>query len=111
MIKHNALYKMRLPFVAVASILFLEGCASAVGSSGNARIRVIDRNEAAVCKYIGDTHGTSPFYGVFAAPALEAARNAAMDKAADMGGDSVAWRENETGYGSTSVHGDVYKCR
>ena len=86
-------------------------CATAVGTSANSNIKIITQNQAAECKYLGDTHGVSPFYGIFAAPALESARAAALNKAVEMGGDALIWKANETGYGSTSIHADVYKCQ
>jgi hypothetical protein len=98
-------------YLPIFAIWMLTACASAVGTTGTSNVRLIDQKEASHCKYIGDAHGTSPFYGVFAGPAMDSARSAAMTKAAEMGGNAVLWKANETGYGSTSVHADVYRCR
>jgi hypothetical protein len=91
-------------------LLLLNACATAVGTSRTSGVRVITQKQAAECPYLGDAHGISPFYGIFAAPALASAREAALFKAAEMGGDSLIWRANETGYGSTSILADVSKC-
>lgn len=97
-------------YIPLISALFLTACASAVGTPGNAAVKVLDAPSATKCSFIGDVHGTSPGYGLFAAAGLDAARNAALTKAGNMGANAIVWTNNETSYGATSIHGNAYRC-
>ena len=80
------------------------GCATAVGTSGASGVRVITQKQAAECQYLSDAHGISSFYGIFAAPALASARQAALNKAAEMGGDSLIWGLAGSAPGAAPAH-------
>lgn len=97
--------------IVMVSVL-LTSCASGVGSSfGDNGVKVAVKEDMRHCKYLGDIHGLSPFYGIFAAPALEAAREAAMKQAQSLGATHIVWGATDTPYGSTSIHADAYSCK
>lgn len=62
------------------------------------------------CRFLADITGTSPFYGVFAGPALDAARSAAMQEAASRGANAVSFAPPNMAYGATSITGRAYNC-
>ena len=88
----------------------VSACTSAVGADTLHNVKIIDQKQADRCRFVGDVHGTSPFYGVFAASALAGARDAALKQAEAMGGNAVVWQKTDTGYGGTAIHGNVYIC-
>lgn len=98
------------PFYLAITLPLLAACAASVGNTPAHPVKIIKEADSAPCAFLGDVHGTSPGYGVFAGSALEAARTAALDKAAALGANAVAWSGNETGYGSTTMHGNAYRC-
>lgn len=95
----------------VIVIFILSACASSVGSgTGATGVQVAVEKDIQHCDFLGDVHGVSSFYGVFAAPALESSRQAAMKRASELGATHIVWNATNTTYGSTSVVGDAYKC-
>lgn len=99
--------QLTLPLLLIAT----SACATAISSGGNANISILSQADADRCRLIGDAHGTSPFYGFFAGPAMEDAREAVLKKAVDMGGSGVVWKGNDLTSGSTTVNATVYDCR
>ena len=98
---------------AVALLLPLScaACATSVGSSAShSGVIVASEDAVKACKFLGDIHGVSPFYGIFAAPALASSREAAMQQAKNLGASHVTWANANTNYGSTSISGNAYKC-
>jgi len=86
-------------------------CASGVGSTGTGGVHVSDAAGVQGCTYLGDVHGTSPFYGMFAGMALDGARKAALATAAKMGASHVVWKGTKSeAYSGTMADGDAYKC-
>lgn len=102
---------MRKPLFLLSLLAALNACATSVGSStGNNGVQIALRDDVRNCKFLGDVHGVSSFYGVFAAPALESSRQAAMEQAQMLGATHVVWDTTNTNYGSTSINGNAYKC-
>jgi O-acetyl-ADP-ribose deacetylase (regulator of RNase III) len=98
-------------FLAVLLLIVIPGCASGVGSAPPpAGITVANSEMVSNCKYVSDVYGTSPFYGVFLSKALPQARQAAMQEAVTLGATHVVFTSTSTGYGSTSVSGQAYRC-
>ncbi|MBE0585759.1 MAG: hypothetical protein IH612_18605 [Desulfofustis sp.] len=62
------------------------------------------------CPLLGDVHGVSSLYGVFAESALSKARQQVFEQARSMGANTVVWGPFATPYGSTSVSGNAYAC-
>ena len=93
------------------ALLILPACATSVGSSvGNSGIKISLAKDVENCEFLGDVHGVSSFYGVFAASALESSRQSAMKRAAELGATNIVWQTNDTSYGSTSVTGNAFNC-
>jgi hypothetical protein len=91
--------------------LLIAGCAAGVGSMPPpAGITVADSKMVANCTYVGDVHGTSPFYGVFVNTALTQTRQVAMEEAVKLGATHVVFTSTSTGYGSTAASGQAYRC-
>lgn len=90
--------------------LVLGGCASAVGHSGIDSVKPALPKDVVDCQYLGDVHGLSPFYGVFAASALESAEIKAFERVRSMGGTHVVWTQSVSDQNGTVVHGSAYRC-
>jgi hypothetical protein len=73
-------------------------------------MRVATSDMVGSCKLLGDVHGVSSLYGVFAEGALAKARQHAFEQARSLGANTVVWGTFETPYGSTSVAGNAYAC-
>jgi hypothetical protein len=103
---------MSKAFILLGLVSLLEACAASVGSpDGERGIRIVQFQDVHNCHFISDIHGLSPFYGIFAAPALKSARKAAIERAAELGATHVVWDRPNTTYGSTSISGNAYKCK
>src|SRR3546814_16733116 len=87
--------------------LLLTGCASSVSGTADG-IRIARVEDVEHCEYLGDVHGISSFYGVFAAPALQSSRRAAMAEARKVGAKHLVRNAADPSYGFTSVHCDYY---
>ena len=74
-------------------------------------MKVATKDSIADCKFLGDIHGISSLYGVFAEVALAKSRQQAFTQAKELGANTVVWEPFSTQYGSTSVHGNAYKCQ
>jgi len=73
-------------------------------------VRVAMKQDVNDCEPMGDVHGISSLYGVFAKNALATARKMAIDETRILGGNTVVWYPFQTQVGSTSVHGAAYFC-
>ena len=73
-------------------------------------MRVATVESVKECRFLGDVHGVSSLYGIFAEVALSKSRQQAFDQARELGANTVVWQPFSTQYGSTSVHGNAYKC-
>jgi hypothetical protein len=92
-----------LPFCAV--IAMCGGCAS----SRHAHIQVVEMKEVQSMHFVGEIHGFSGWYGVFAARGHANARAEALGQAADLGATHVVLEPQVPHYGGTEVHGKAYK--
>src|SRR3546814_13869115 len=88
----------------------LAGCATSGTSHVPAGMRVATSDMVSGCKLLGDIHGVSSLYGVFAESALSKARQHAFEQARSMGANTVVWGPFATPYGSTWVPGNAYVC-
>jgi len=88
----------------------LASCATSGTSHVPTGMRVATSDMISSCKLLGDVHGVSSLYGVFAESALSKARQQAFEQARDMGANTVVWGPFATPYGSTSVSGNAYAC-
>lgn len=75
-----------------------------------AGMRVATAEMVTSCRLLGDVHGVSSLYGVFAESALASSRQKAFEQARRLGGNTVVWGPFSTPYGSTSVSGNAYVC-
>lgn len=89
----------------------LSSCASKEINKIPDGMRVATKEAVNTCKFLGDVHGVSSLYGVFAASALSKSRQQAFEQASDLGADTIVWEPFSTQYGGTSVHGNAYKCQ
>jgi len=92
-------------------VIFLFGCASQEVNKIPDGMKVATKDEVAECKFLSDVHGVSSLYGVFAEVALAKSRQQAFEQAKVLGANTVVWEPFSTQYGSTSVHGNAYKCK
>src|SRR3546814_19228049 len=79
----------------------LAGCATSGTSHVPAGMRVATSDMVSGCKLLGDIHGVSSLYGVFAESALSKARQQAFEQARSMGANTVFWVPLAPPYGST----------
>lgn len=94
----------------IAIFLSVAGCASSTTMQVPAGMRVATSDMVAGCRLLGDVHGVSSLYGVFAESALANARLQAFEQARLLGSNTVVWGPFSTPYGSTSVSGNAYAC-
>jgi len=93
-------------------VVFASGCATNSGISHiPVGMRVATADAVSGCRLLGDVHGVSGLYGVFAGVALSHARQNAFEQAEAMGANTIVWTQFATPYGSTSVAGNAYSCR
>src|SRR3546814_2575955 len=93
-----------------ALVTGVQTCALPISSHVPAGMRVATSDMVSGCKLLGDIHGVSSLYGVFAESALSKARQQAFEQARSMGANTVVWGPFATPYGSTSVSGNAYVC-
>src|SRR3546814_8661075 len=72
----------------------LAGCATSGTSHVPAGMRVATSDMVSGCKLLGDIHGVSSLYGVFAESALSKARQQAFEQARSMGANTVRSEEH-----------------
>jgi hypothetical protein len=75
-----------------------------------ADMKVATADTVGNCRLIGDVHGVSSSYGLFAGAGLSKARQQAFTQARALGANTVVWGQFETPYGSTSVSALAYAC-
>jgi len=91
--------------------VLVSGCATNSGISHiPAGMRVATGDALFGCRLLGDVHGVSGLYGVFAGAALSGARQNAFEQAQAMGANTIVWTQFNTQYGSTSVAATTYSC-
>jgi Domain of unknown function (DUF4156) len=91
--------------------VLVSGCATNSGISHiPAGMHVATADSVYGCRLLGDVHGVSGLYGVFAGAALSGARQNAFEQAQAMGANTIVWTQFNTPYGSTSVAGNAYSC-
>ncbi len=104
-------HRMRNTIVGTVTVLsIMGGCATPSTSEVPAGMKVATSDMVARCRILGDVHGVSSLYGVFAESALANARQQAFEQARSLGGNTVVWGLFATPYGSTSVSGLAYAC-
>src|SRR3546814_18205896 len=86
----------------------LAGCATSGTSHVPAGMRVATSDLVSGCKLLGDIHGVSILYGVFAESALSKASQPDFEQARSMGATTVIWGHFYTSSGYTSVSGNAY---
>jgi uncharacterized protein YbjQ (UPF0145 family) len=94
----------------ILCLLALSGCATTTTKIPEG-MRVAPESAVASCEFKGDVHGTSMFYGMLVESALAKARQQAFAQAKELGANTVVWQPFQTQSGSTSVHGNAYKCQ
>jgi len=90
--------------------IFISSCATESTSDIPKGMRVATPDRVTNCKLLGDVHGVSSLYGVFAENALAKARQQAFEQALAMKANTIVWGPFSTPYGSTSVSGLAYAC-
>lgn len=88
----------------------LTACATPSTSYIPNGMKVATLDSVTNCRILGDVHGVSSLYGVFAEGALSKARQQAFEQARAMGANTVVWGVFATPYGSTSASGNAYTC-
>ena len=101
--------KIKLFIIALLTANLM-ACASQELNKTPDGMKVATKETVIVCKFSGDVHGISSLYGVFAEVALAKSRQQAFEQAQNLGANTVVWEPFSTQYGSTSVHGNAYKC-
>ena len=97
-------------FLTLLPVLFVIGCASGVGSNTPQGIQVTNQEGISGCSYVSDVYGSSPFYGVFAGPAMDGARNAALLEAQKLGATHVVFQGVSPNRDGTVATGQAYNC-
>lgn len=97
-----------LLFIATCATLI--GCATSSTSLVPPDMRVATADTVGNCRLLGDVHGVSGLYGVFAEKALADCRQKAFKQARALGANTIVWGAFATPYGSTSVSGNAYLC-
>ena len=92
------------------ALVALSGCASTGTAHVPDGMKVATADMVSSCRLLGDVHGVSSLYGVFAESALAKARQQAFEQARSLGANTVVWGPFATPYGSTSVSGNAYAC-
>jgi Domain of unknown function (DUF4156) len=99
------------PIVIALLAVNLAACASQELNKIPDGMKVATKESVNDCKFLGDIHGISSLYGVFAEVALAKSRQQAFEQAKNLGANTVVWEPFSTQHGSTSVHGNAYKCQ
>lgn len=91
----------------IALLLLLVGCTTTVQPTG-----VVERlaSEVTGCDLIGQVTGKPAVFGPLKAVGLEGARNAALSKAQEIGGNAVVFDPADPGEEVVEIRGQVYKC-
>lgn len=97
--------------LCILMALATSGCATRGTSHLPDGMRIATADTVKDCKLLGDVHGVSSLYGVFAERALARARQQAFDQAQQLKANTIVWGQFATPYGSTSVSGLAYSCR
>ncbi len=92
------------------AVLILSGCAT-TNTRPPEGLKVTTESNVANCEFLGDVHGTSMFYGMFAGPAISKAQKEAFSNAQQLGANTIVWLPVQAQYGGTSVHANAYKCK
>lgn len=74
-------------------------------------MKVALEKDVSACEFLGDVHGVSMFYGMFAGSAITKAQKEAFNNAAELGANTVVWLPVQAQYGGTSVHANAYRCK
>lgn len=90
--------------------ILITGCAT-TNTKPPEGMRVAMEKDISACEFLGDVHGTSMFYGMFAGPAISKAQKEAFNNAKALGANTVVWLPVQAQYGGTSVHGNAYHCK
>lgn len=101
--------KIKFFIIALLSCNFV-ACASQELNKIPEGMKVATKESVTDCELLGDIHGISSLYGVFAEAALAKARQQAFSQAKELGANTVVWEPFSTQHGSTSVHGNAYRC-
>lgn len=102
--------RMLKAFPFIVAGLALVACVTQSTSLVPSDMRVATADTVGQCRLLGDVHGVSALYGVFAETALAKARQKAFEQARGLGANTVMWGPFATPYGSTSVSGYAYSC-
>lgn len=94
----------------IATVVFISGCAT-TNTKPPDGLKVATESQVANCEFLGDVHGTSMFYGMFAGPAISKAQKEAFSNAQQLGANTIVWLPVQAQYGGTSVHANAYKCK
>lgn len=99
-----------LAAMAITAGVALSGCAAYGTAHIPAGMRVATADRVDDCRLVGDVHGVSGLYGLFAKAGLAKARQQAFMQAHTAGANTIVWGPFATPYGATSVSGHAYAC-
>ena len=102
--------RMLKAFPFIVACLALVGCATQSTSSIPSDMRVATADTVTQCRVLGDVHGVSGLYGMFAEKALAKCRAKAFQQARALGANTVVWQPFVPAYRLTSVSGTAYSC-
>jgi hypothetical protein len=99
-----------LIFLIALTFMLLFGCASGTALTVPKGITIADEKMVTTCNFISDVFGSSPFYGIFANPAMNGARQAAMESAKEMGATHIIFEKVQPSRDGTVANAKAYSC-
>ena len=94
----------------VGAVAALSGCASTLPAPDGVRItsRIAD---PAKCQYVGEVRGDHNLYGgVMVGLAQQSAESQIMNRAAQMGANTVEVSNSTAGWAGANMSGKAYRC-
>ena len=71
---------------------------------------IATESEIANCKFLGDVHGKSLWYGIFESDGVAMAQEEALRKANKLNATHIIWTKTSSVSGGTSVSANSYYC-
>ena len=71
---------------------------------------IATESQIANCKFLGDVHGKSIWYGIFESDGVAMAQEEALRKANKLNATHIIWTKTSSAYGGTSVSANSYSC-
>jgi hypothetical protein len=95
---------------ASIGLVMAVGCATSGSSTANHPVREIDARGAERCEFVGSITESVTAGLAFGGMALESARKAVLDDAADRGATHVMWTSQGGGGMTQSASANAYRC-